>query len=212
MTDNRIRILIVDDHPMVLRGLAATLEPEPDMDVVAAAATGPDAVRLHRQLLPHVTIMDIGLTPEMTGTQATRAIRQEFPDARIIMLSVHKGDEDIYQALNAGAITYLLKETLGDDLVPVIRKVHAGGRPIPPNVARKLTDHMFQSHLTVREVEVLRLIAEGLRNKEIAERLTISENTTQGHVKNILAKLKVNDRAGAITAALRRGIIHLDGT
>ena len=209
MSDKHIRVLLVDDHPMVLRGLAATLAPEPDVEVVASAATGAQAVRLYRDLQPDVTIMDVSLTREMTGTEATRAIRAEFPGARIIMLSVHKGDQDIYEAINAGAVTYLLKETLGDDLVPMIREVHSGGRPIPPDVAQKLTNHMFQSHLTAREVEVLRLVAEGLRNKEIAERLGISANTTQGHLKSILAKLKVNDRAGAVTAALRRGIFHI---
>ncbi len=195
---------------MVLGGLAATLGPEPDVEVVASATTGQQAVRLYRDLRPDVTLMDVRLAQDMTGTEATRVIRREFPDARIIMLSAYKGDEDIYQALSAGAITYLLKEALGDDLVPIIREVHAGGRPIPPDVARRLTDHMFQSHLTPREVEVLRLVSEGLRNKEIAERLGISENTTQGHLKSILAKLKVNDRAGAVSAALRRGIIHID--
>ena len=209
MPDKRIRILIVDDHPVVLKGLTATLTPEPDMEVVGSAATGPNSVSLYRDLLPDVTIMDVTLTPEMTGTEATRAIRGEFPEARIIMLSAHKGEEDIYQALNAGAITYLLKETLGDDLVPMIREVYSGGKPIPPEVTRKLADRMFQSYLTEREVEVLQLIAKGLRNKEIAEQLAITKNTAQGHVKNILAKLKVNDRSGAIAVAIRRGIIHI---
>jgi DNA-binding NarL/FixJ family response regulator len=209
MTEKRIRILIVDDHPMVLKGLAATLAQEPDMEVVASVATGPQAVSFYRNLLPDITIMDITLTPEMTGTEATRAIRRDFPEARIVMLSAHKGTEDIYQALNAGAITYLLKETLGDDLVPLIREVHGGGRPIPADVARKLTDRMFQSPLTVRETEVVRLIAAGLRNKEIAERMGVTENTAQGHVKSILAKLKVSDRSGAITEAIRRGVLHI---
>jgi DNA-binding NarL/FixJ family response regulator len=209
MSDKRIRILIVDDHSMVLKGLAATLAPELDMEVVGSASTGPQAVGLYRELRPDVTIMDVSMTPEMTGTEATRAIRREFPVARIVMLSVHQGHEDIYQAFKAGATTYLLKASLGDNLVPLIRDVYAGGKPMAADIARTLTDHMFDDRLTEREVEVLKLIAEGLRNKEIAQRLGITENTTQGHVKSILAKLNVNDRAGAITAAIRRGIIHI---
>ena len=209
MTGGRIRILIADDHTVVRKGLAATLAPEGDMEVVGSAATGPEALSLFRELRPDVTIMDVTMTAEMTGTEATRAIRQEFPEARIIMLSVHRGEEDIYQALNAGATTYLLKDQLGDDLVPLIREVFAGGRPMPSEVAARLTERIFQSHLTGREVEVLKLLAEGLRNKEIAQKLGISENTVQGHVKNILAKLKVNDRAGAIRAGIRRGILHI---
>jgi DNA-binding NarL/FixJ family response regulator len=209
VTEKRIHILIVDDHPVVLKGLAATLTQEADMEVVASAATGPQAVSFYRDLRPDITIMDIALTPEMTGIEATLAIRRDFPQARIIMLSAHKESEDIYQALKAGAITFLPKETLGDDLVPVIREVHAGGKPIPAEIARKLADRMFQSHLTARETEVLRLVAEGLRNKEIAERLSITENTVQGHVKSIRAKFKVNDRSGAIAEAVRRGVLHI---
>jgi len=207
---NRIRILLVDDHRMVLKGLAATLEPEPDMEIVASARTGKEAVDLFRSTRPDVTIMDLSLTPEMDGIEATRAIRLEFEDARIIVLSAHQGDEDIYRAVQAGAVTYLLKETLGDDLVQIVRDVHAGGGPIPPQVARKLADRLAHPSLTLREVEVLRLVAEGLRNKEIATRLGVSELTAQGHVKNILSKLKASDRTGAVTVALRRGIIHLD--
>ena len=205
----RIRILIVDDHQIILKGLAATIEPELDMEIVGSAASGKKALELFRKQHPDVTIMDLNLSPEMTGVQATRAIRNEFPDARIIVFSAYKGDEDIYQALQAGAVTYLLKETLGDDLVPIIREVHAGGGPIPPQVGRKLADRLRQPTLTPREIEVLQLLADGLRNKEIAARLGISDQTTQGHVKNILAKLKVNDRTAAVGTALRRGVIHL---
>lgn len=195
---------------MVRKGLAATIEPEPDMEVVASAANGREAVERFRQFRPDVTIMDLGLTPEMNGIEATRTIRGEFPDARIIVLSAHKGDEDIYRALQAGAVTFLLKETLGDDLIAIIRDVHAGGGPIPPYVARKLADRLSQPMLTPRETEVLQLMAKGLRNKEIAANLGISETTTQGHVKNILSKLKVHDRTEAVTLAARRAIIHLD--
>jgi len=212
MNQPRIRILVVDDHKIVLKGLAATIDPEPDMEVIAAACSGKEAVELYREKRPDVTIMDLNLTPEMTGVEATQAIRNEFPSARIIVFSAYKGDEDVYRALKAGAATYLLKETLGDELVPIIRQVHSGGGPIPPDVARKLADRLTQPSLTEREVEVLRLVAEGLRNKEIAQRLGISDQTAQGHVKNILVKLGVNDRTAAVSVGARRGIIHLDRT
>jgi DNA-binding NarL/FixJ family response regulator len=210
MDPSPIRILVVDDHPMVRKGLEATISAEPDMEVVGAAATGKQALDVFRDKKPDVTIMDLNLTPDMTGIQAIQAIRREFPEARIIVLSVYRGDEDIYRALQAGAVTYLLKETLGDDLISVIREVHAGGGPIPPHVARKLADRVQQPGLTRRELEVLHLIVEGMRNKEIAAKLGISEETTQGHVKHILSKLNVHDRTEAVTVAIRRGIIHLD--
>jgi len=209
MVQRRIRILIVDDHPIVRKGLAATIEPEPDMEVVASASSGKQAVGLFREKNPDVTIMDLTLTPEMTGIQAIQAIRREFPDARVIVLSAYKGDEDIYRALEAGAVTYLLKESLGDDLIPIIREVDAGGGPIPPEVGRKLADRVNQRALTPREVEVLQLVAKGMRNKEIGANLNISEETVQGHVKNILSKLQVHDRTQAITIAIRRGILHI---
>jgi DNA-binding NarL/FixJ family response regulator len=210
MDQPRIRILTVDDHPIMRKGLAATLGPEPDMEVVASAATGKQAVDLFREKRPDVTIMDVTLTPDMTGIQAIQAIRREFPHARIIVLSAYKRDEDIYRALQAGAATYLLKENLGDDLVPIIREVHAGGGPIPSQVGRKLADRLKQQALTGRELEVLQLIADGRRNKEIASILRISEETIQGHIKNILAKLDVHDRTEAVTLGIRRGIIHID--
>lgn len=194
---------------MVLKGLSATIEPEPDMEVIASASTGLDAVRLFRELRPDITIMDLNLKQEMTGTQAIQEIRREFPDARIIVLSAYDGNEDIYQAIQAGAATYLLKESLGDDLIPIIREVQAGGGPISAFVARKLADRVSDSALSTREREVVQLMAEGLRNKEIGKRLSITEQTTQSHVRSILTKLKVHDRTEAVTAAIRRGIIHL---
>jgi DNA-binding NarL/FixJ family response regulator len=209
MRPSRIRVLIVDDHPIVRKGLEATIQPEPDMEVVASAATGTAAVDLFREKKPDVTIMDLTLTKEMTGIQAIQAIRREFPDARILVLSAYKGDEDIFRALQAGAVTYLLKEALGDDLIPIIRAVHAGGVPLPSEVGRKLADHIKQTPLTKREMEVLQLVAEGMRNKEIAAHLYISEETAQGHVKSILSKLKVHDRTEAVTVAIRRGILHI---
>ena len=209
MASQRIRILIVDDHPLVLKGLIATLAPEPDIEVVASAATGARAIELFRETRPDVTVMDVTMTPEMTGIDAIAAIRREFPDARIVVLSANKGDDVIYRALHAGAATYLLKEALGDNLVPIIREVHAGGGPISPEIGRKLADRVSLLALTPREIEVLRLIAEGLRNKEIAASLAISVQTAEFHVKNILAKLGVNDRTKAVTVAVRRGIIEI---
>jgi DNA-binding NarL/FixJ family response regulator len=192
------------------KGLAATISPEADMEVVASATTGKQAVDFFREKKPDVTIMDLSLTPDMTGIQAIQAIRHESPQARIIVLSAYKRDEDIYRALHAGAATYLLKESLGDDLIPIIREVYAGGGPIPSQVGRKLADRIKQQALTARELEVLQLVADGRRNKEIASILRISEETIQGHLKNILAKLDVHDRTEAVTIAIRRGIVHID--
>lgn len=195
---------------MILKGLAATLDPEPDMEVVGCAATGADAVRRFRETKPDVTLMDVTLGPDMNGIEATRAIRQEFPDARIIMLTVHKDEEHIYRALQAGAATYLLKESLGDFLVGTIRQVYAGGGPIPPDIGRRFADRVGRQALTFRELEVLRLIAEGLRNKEIAARLDVTEQTAMSHIKNIFVKLQVSDRTKAVTVALQRGILEMD--
>lgn len=209
MSAQRIRVLVVDDHPIVLKGLIATLEPELDMEVVASAATAHQALELFRETRPDVTIMDITMTLEMTGIEAILAIRREFAEARIVVLSAFRGDDLISRALQAGAVTYLLKETLGDNLVPIIREVHSGGRPIPPEIGRKLANRISQRALTTREIEVLKLIAEGLRNKEIAARLAIGDQTVEFHVKNILSKLGVNDRTKAVSVGVRRGIIDI---
>jgi DNA-binding NarL/FixJ family response regulator len=210
LTSSQIRILIVDDHAVVRKGLAAVIEPEPDLELVASAASGKQALELFRDYKPDITIMDLGLTPEMDGIQAIQAIRREFPDARIIVLSVHDGEEDIYRSLQAGAVTFLLKETLGDDLIPIIREVHSGGRPIPADVAQKLADREAKAALSVHEVEVLRRVAKGMRNKEIGVSLRISESTVQGYLKSIITKMKVQDRVEAVVVAIRRGIIRLD--
>jgi two-component system NarL family response regulator len=204
-----IRVLVVDDHPMIRAGLTATIDPEPDMTVVASASTGREGLEQYRQHQPDVMLIDLKM-PEMGGVEAIRTIRAEFPSAKIIVVSTYQGDEDIYRALEAGAVTYLLKDMLGERLVGVIREVASGGRPIPPEVAQRLSERMFQAALTAREIEVLRLIARGMRNKEIAAELKISDETAQGHVKNILAKLSVHDRTEAVAVAIRRGIVHLD--
>jgi two-component system NarL family response regulator len=207
--DRRIRILVVDDHPMIRAGLSASIETEPDMSVIASACTGAEGIDLFRQHQPDITLMDLKM-PAIGGVEAIRAIRSGSPSAKIIVLSTYQGDEDIFRALEAGAITYLLKDTLGKDLVRVIREVSAGERPIPPPVAQRLADRMLKPCLTARETQVLHLMARGLRNKEIAAELTISEETAQGHVKNILAKFCVHDRTEAVTVAIKRGIVHLE--
>jgi DNA-binding NarL/FixJ family response regulator len=194
---------------MIRAGLIATISPETDMTVVASASNGREGVEQYRLHQPEILLIDLKM-PEMGGVEAIRTIRAEFPSARIIVLSTYQGDEDIYRAMEAGAVTYLLKDTLAEKMIGVIREVAGGGRPIPPEVAERLTDRMFQPALTNREVEVLQLVARGMRNKEIAAELKISDETAQGHVKNILAKLSVHDRTEAVAVAIRRGIVHLD--
>ena len=204
-----MRILVVDDHPAIRRGLAATLDPEPDMEVVGAAANQEDAIQMWLRLRPDITLMDLALKGEDSGVEAIRAIRKEAPEAKIIVYSVLTGDEDVYQALQSGAVTFITKDISDEELVQTIRDVHAGGRPIPPGIARKLADRLTMSSLTAREVEVLSLVPRGYRNKEIADALSISEETVQGHMKHILAKLGVNDRTRAAVVAAQRGIIRL---
>jgi two-component system NarL family response regulator len=204
-----IRVLIVDDHPMIRAGLTATIDPEADMTVVGSASTGREGVERYRLHQPDIMLIDLKM-PDMCGVDAIRTIRGEFPSAKIIVVSTYQGDEDIYRALEAGAVTYLLKDTLAEKLISIIREVAAGGRPILPEIAQRLTSRMFQAALTVREIEVLHLVAKGMRNKEIATVLKISDETVQGHVKNILAKLSVHDRTEAVAVAIRRGIVHLD--
>ncbi len=179
------------------------------MKVVAAAATGEDAVQLHRQCRPDVTLMDLQLG-SMTGVDAIREIRGGTPDARIIVLTMSQGDEDIYRALQAGAATYLLKDTMSSDLIRVIREVQAGEESaISPDLKARLAERAARPTLTPREIQVIELVSRGMRNKEVAAALGISEETAQVHVKNILAKLHVQDRTAAIRVALHRGIIHL---
>jgi two-component system NarL family response regulator len=206
--DNPIRILIADDHFVVRMGLAAVINTQPDMVVVAEAVNGRQALESFRLHKPDITLMDLRM-PEMDGIEAITAIRKEFADSRFIVLTTYDGDEDIYRALQAGARSYLLKDMLRDTLIDAIRAVHAGHRRIPTEVANRLAERMDRSELTPRELEVLRLIVEGKSNKEIAAGLSITEGTVKIHINNILSKLGVSDRTQAATFALQRGIIHL---
>ena len=209
MEQPRIRILLVDDHPLLRDGLRASIGAESDMEIVGAARNGQEALELFQQHQPDITLMDLKM-PVMGGVEAIRAMCGRSASAKVIVLSTYEGDEDIHRALEAGATTYLLKDTLAEDLVRVIRAVFSGERPLPALVAQRLAVRGLQPSLTARELDVLRLIAEGLRNKEIAARLGISEETAQGHVRNILLKLGLHDRTEALAVAVRRGIVHLD--
>jgi DNA-binding NarL/FixJ family response regulator len=209
MTDpTLIRILGVDDHPLLREGIAAIINSQPDMVLVSQAANGAEAVQRFREHRPDVTLMDLRL-PDFNGIDAMIAIRAEFPEARIIMLTTFEGDVEIQRALEAGARGYLLKNTPPNELIQVIRMVHAGKKRVPPEIAAQLAEHMSDDSLTVREVEVLRHIAGGNRNRDIAEILHISEETVKVHVKHIMDKLGAKDRTQAIAIALRRGIIQL---
>jgi two-component system NarL family response regulator len=205
---HQIRVLCVDDHRLVREGIGLIIDREPDMTVVGSAASGADAVALFKQYLPDVTLMDLQLG-RMSGLEAIRAIRRHREDANIVVLTMYDGDEDVYRALEAGAATYLLKDMLSDDLVTIIREVCAGRRPLAAGIQARLEEHSTYAALTPREIEVLDRVKLGMRNKEIAASLHISEKTVQVHIKNLLLKLKVNDRAAAVNVALRRGIIHL---
>jgi DNA-binding NarL/FixJ family response regulator len=203
-----IRVLCVDDHSLVRKGISSILANEADIRLVAEAANGRAAVDLFRHHRPDVTLMDLRM-PELDGIEATRMIRHEFPDARIIALTSFDGDQDIYRALEAGVRGYLLKEMVHTEVLNAIRVVHEGKRLLPPEVAERLSGYFPQVALTPREVEVLTWVAKGLANKEIASRLGTASGTVKMHIQNILAKLDATDRTHAVTIALERGIIHL---
>ncbi len=204
-----IRVLAVDDHPLVRKGIASILANETDMQLVAEAGGGREAVELYRQHHPDVTLMDLRM-PEMDGVQATQAIRKEFPEARIIALTSYDGDQDIYRALEAGVRGYMLKEMVHTDVLRAIRTVHAGKRLMPQEVAERLSEYFPQVALTPREVEVLGHVARGMANKEIADQLGTASGTVKMHIQNILEKLGASDRTHAVTIAIQRGILHLD--
>ena len=204
----QIRILSVEDHPVFRQGLATIIETEPDMVLVGFAANGVEAIAEFRRHRPDITLMDLRL-PGSNGTDILIAIRGEFPDARIIMLSSSDTDGEIQRALRSGAAGYVLKSMPQDDLLAVIRAVHAGKRQVPAEVAALLAEHFGEEDLTAREVGVLQLIRDGFKNKQIAEQLHISENTVNFHIKNIVDKLGANDRTHAVTIAVRRGLLPL---
>ena len=203
-----IRILSVEDHPVFRKGLAAIVSAERDMLLVGQASNAVDAVAEFRRHRPDITLMDVWL-PGSDGTDALIAIRGEFPQARIIMLTTSDGDGDIQRAMRAGASGYILKSMHMDELLSVIRSVHAGRRHISPEVAARLAEHLGDDDLTARELDVLRLIRDGHRNKQIADQLAISENTVNFHIKNLVDKLQANDRTHAVTIALRRGLLQI---
>jgi len=204
-----IKVLSVDDHPILREGIAAIIDNRDDIVLVGEAGNGREAIECFRKFQPDVTLMDL-VMPEMNGIDATIAIRKEFPSARIVVLTTYKGDVQAAQALDAGAYGYLLKSTLRKDLVDTIRGVHAGQRRIPPEIAIAMAEHHSSDNLTERELEVLQQVAAGNANKSVAAHLSISEDTVKGHVKAILAKLRANDRTHAVTIALKRGIISLE--
>jgi DNA-binding NarL/FixJ family response regulator len=209
MSDSKkIRVLCIDDHPTVREGLSAIINLQSDMAVAGAAATGREGLEQFRALRPDITVVDLRL-PDMSGFDVIEQMKEEFPNARIIVLSSHEGDVDIRRALDAGAQGYVVKGMVREELLDVIRSVHAGKRRLPAAVAQTLAEHISQDMVSSREIEVLSLISAGKRNKEIAAELSIAEDTVKMHVRNILSKLQASDRTEAVTIALRRGIIHL---
>ena len=209
MTDQSpIRILSVDDHALLREGIAAVINHQPDMLLVSQASGGRDAILQFREHRPDVTLMDLRM-PDICGIDTLIAIRSEFPEARVIMLTTFEGDVEIQRALEAGARGYLLKNMPPSELAQAIRQVHAGKKRVPPEIAAQLAEHMADENLTVREVEVLQRISGGNRNRDIAELLCISEETVKVHVKHVMDKLGAKDRTEAVTIAVRRGIIQL---
>jgi DNA-binding NarL/FixJ family response regulator len=203
-----IRVLIVDDHPLLREGIAALIDAEEDMEVAAQASTGSEGIAQFKLKRPDVTLMDLQM-PDMGGIEAIIAIRGEFPNARIIVLTTYAGDVQVLRALKAGARAYLLKGRVNTELLEVIRDVHRGQKRIPPEIAAELAEHATEDDLSAREVEVLRLVANGNGNREIAAKLSITEETVKNHVTHILSKLGANDRTHAVTIGIKRGFIDL---
>lgn len=207
--ENRIRLLVVDDHQAFRMGLVAMVNEYPDLQVVAEAGTGAQAIDLCRTCRPDVVLMDLRL-PGLGGVEATLAIKRQFPASRIIVITTYDGDEDIYRALQSGAKGYLLKDMSKEELVDAIRAVHGGGCHIPPNVANRLAARVGRPDLTLKEIEVLKFVVKGKSNKEIAHELHVTDDTVKGHLKNVFAKLGVSDRTQAAISALQHGIMHLE--
>ena len=204
----RIRVLCVDDHPLLREGIAAIINSQPDMVLIADASNGTEAIQKFKEHRPDVTLMDLRL-PDINGVDSLMAIRADAPDARIIMLSTFEGDVEIQRALQAGARAYLLKNMPPKELVEVIRQVHAGKKRIPTEIAAHLAEHLSDEALTDREIDVLKHVGGGNRNRDIAERLFISEETVKVHIKHIMEKLGASDRTQAVAIGVRRGIIQL---
>lgn len=207
-SQSRIRVFSVDDHPLLREGIAALVNNQPDMVLVDQAANGAEAIKLFTKHLPDVTLLDLRL-PDMSGIDTLIAIRAAFPNARVIMLTTFEGDVEIHRALQAGAYGYLLKNMPPSELLDVIRQVHAGKKRIPAEIAAQLAEHMADETLTEREVEVLQQVAGGNKNRDIADKLFISEETVKVHIKHIMEKLGATDRTQAVAIGVRRGIIQL---
>ena len=205
---NSIRVLSIDDHPLLSEGIATMINSEPDMQLVASASCGREGIQKHREIRPDITLMDLRL-PDLSGIDVMLAIRAEFPDARIILLTMFAGDVEIQRALEAGARGYLLKSMPPEQMVETIRQVHKGKKHLSPEIASQLVEHLGDEPLTNREVDVLRHVSGGNRNRDIAERLFIAEETVKFHIRHIMEKLGASDRTHAMTIAARRGFIHL---
>jgi len=207
-TDQPIRVLSIDDHPLLSEGIATLINSQPDMQLVASASTGKDGILKHREVKPDITLMDLRL-PDLSGIDVMLAIRAESPEARIVLLTMFAGDVEIQRALEAGAHGYLLKSMPPEKMVETIRHVHAGRKRVLPEIATQLVEHLSDEKLTNREIDVLRHVSEGNRNRDIARRLFIAEETVKVHIKHIMEKLGASDRTHAMAIAARRGFIHL---